>query len=337
MVTRAVATLLLVGACLAAPATTTPMHAYDRGSIVYIFEGNVWLVSPDGTAKRQVTADGTLDDPYRDPTQSDAGQILALRGDASMYRFGRDGVPLAPPVRLAALDNGTEGLAVSADGSRVAYVTTGTGTEIDSRWGTPSGTFLYGGTDVADLQGSPIEGGMGPNLLYPDWAAGDRLVAADGTDLYTYAIGDAATVWVSFGEGCLTDLDCPEGQEAYASLTQPVVSPDGRLLVYSYSPFFGEAGRRIATLTGLPPATVTTACLMPGQEHHAIPPTFAPDGTALAFDDVVFDPNTFETTQGQGIRVMKVDLEASDCGLSGADVILPGGTQPEWGPAEMGG
>jgi hypothetical protein len=279
-----------------------------------------------------------VDDPYRDPTQSDAGVILALRGHASMYRFGRDGRELAPPVQLAALENGTEGLAVSADGSQVAYVTTGTGTQIDPRWGTPTGIFLYGGTDVADIQGTPVEGGIGPNLLYPDWAAGDRLVVGDGSDLYTYAIGDdAATVWVSFRDGCVTDFDCPDGQEAYASLKEPVLSPDGRLLVYNYAPFFGDAGRRVSTLTGPPPAPVTTACLIPGQEHHAIPPTFAPDGSSLAFDDVVFDPATFETTEGQGIRVMEVDIRASDCGLSSARLVLPGGSQPDWGPAPIPG
>jgi hypothetical protein len=80
---------------------------------------------------------------------------------------------------------------------------------------------------------------------------------------------------------------------------------------------------------------VTTACLIPGQEHNAIPPTFAPDGSSLAFDDVVFDPETFETTEGQGIRVLGVDIRASDCGLSTARLVLPGGSQPDWGPAPI--
>lgn len=253
-----------------------------------------------------------------------------------MYELGRDGDSLAAAVTLAALDNGTEGLAASPDGSRVAFDTTGTGTVVDPRWGTPSGIFLYGGTDVANLDGTPVEGGIGPTLLYPDWVDEGRLVASDGVDLYTYAIGqDVATLWVSFSDGCATDFDCPKGQEAYASLMEPVLSPDGRLLAYTYGPFYGDAGRRIATLTGPPPAPVTTACLIPGQENNAIPPTFAPDGSALAFDDVVFDPDTFETTIGRGIFVMEVDPEAADCGLSTAVLVLPGGSQPDWGPAPI--
>jgi hypothetical protein len=315
-----------------------PARAQTPGSIVYILDGNVWLASPDGSTNRQITTDGTMDDPYRDPTQSDTGSIFALRHHASLHQLGRDGRQLAPPVTLASLDNGTEGLAASPDGSRVAFITTGTGTEVDPRWGTPTGMFLYGGTDVADLSGAPVDGGLGPNLLYPDWATGDRLVAADGSEIFTYAIGDdEATVWVSFTDGCVTELDCPEGQEAYASLTEPAVSPDGRLLLYTYDPFFGDKGRRIATMSGPPPAPVTTACLIPGQERHSIPPSFSPDGTALAFDDVVFDPDTFETTVGEGIRVMRVDLEAPDCGLSSATLVLPGGSQPDWGPAPIGG
>src|SRR4029079_13369879 len=149
------ATLLLVAAVFAFASPS--VLAQEPRSIVYIRDGNVWLASPDGITNRQCTADGTADDPYRDPTQSDAGVILALRGQASMYRFGRDGTALASPVRLTALDNGTEGLTVSADGSQVAYVTTGTGTQIDPRWGTPTGIFLYGRHDVAHITESHAE------------------------------------------------------------------------------------------------------------------------------------------------------------------------------------
>jgi hypothetical protein len=49
----------------------------------------------------------------------------------------------------------------------------------------------------------------------------------------------------------------------------------------------------------------------------------------------VFDPDTFETTVGEGIRVMTVDPGAPDCGLSGASLVLPGGSQPDWGPAPV--
>jgi hypothetical protein len=113
----------------------------------------------------------------------------------------------------------------------------------------------------------------------------------------------------------------------------PTASRDGRVLAYTDRPFFGPAGRRIATVEAPPPAPPADRCLIPGQEHHADAGSFAPDGSAFAHDDTVFDPDLFETVVGQGIFVMDIDLDAADCGLSSARLIIPGGAQPDWGPA----
>src|SRR5688572_4255447 len=123
-------------------------------------------------------------------------------------------------------------------------------------------------------------------MIFPDWVGADRLVVTDGVELYTYRPGlDGPSSWVSFTGGCVTDFDCPPGQGAYATISQPVVSQDGRRLAYTYQPLFGLPGRRIASLTAPPPAQVTDTCLLPGQETSLNPLTFSPDGATIAYDD----------------------------------------------------
>ena len=318
---RSVAALLLV-VCVATLTAPTAALAQGPGSIVYIYEGNVWLASPDGTTRRQVTADGTVDEPYRDPTQSDAGAILALRGHASMYRLGRDGRSLAAPVRLAALDNGTEGLAVSPGGSLVAYVTTGTGTTIDPRWGTPTGIYLYGGTDMADLRGTPVEGGIGPNLLYPEWAA--ERSAGRGRRERPLHVRDRRCRGHAVAElqGRMRHRFRLSGGSGGVRVPQ-------RARAQSRWPAPGLQLRSFLRRRGSPHRDAHGPTAGPSDDRvsdpgpgapRSIPPTFAPDGSALAFDDVVFDPATFETSAGLGIRVMEIDTGASDCGLSRAEL-----------------
>jgi hypothetical protein len=62
-------------------------------SIVYVApDGNVWLTTADGVTKRPVTADGTPSSPYRSPTQADDGTIVAARAEGrALHVFNRDG------------------------------------------------------------------------------------------------------------------------------------------------------------------------------------------------------------------------------------------------------
>jgi hypothetical protein len=313
--------------------TTATAPASGAGSLVYIMDFNVWLAAPDGTSARQLTNDGTESAGYRDPSQANSGAIFALRGSSSLVRIDRAGGGPGPAVQLATLENGAEGLSVSPNGTYLAYATTGFGTEIDPRFGTPVSTFLYGGTDIATTDGASLPGAALPSLLFPDWLDDSHLVAADGVSISFATVGTPATTWLITEGGCLIEFDCPSGTPAEASLSQPVVSADGTLLAYSYEPYFGPAGRRIASITGAPPAAPTEECLLTGQHDHHNPGTFSPDNSAFAFDDTIFDPAEFEVVPGQGLFVMDLDLEAVDCGLSTAQLIVPGATQPDWGPA----
>lgn len=318
----------------ATPLPTASTGTGAAGSLVYIAGNNIWLAAPDGSGARQLTADGVQGNAYHAPAQSDDGRIFALRGSRMFIQLDRQGRPLAEPVRLITLENGAEALAVAPDGTRVAYVTTGYGREIDPRFGTPSGTFLYGGMDVATLDGTSIEGAAASSLLYPDWVDNGQIVGADGVDLFVDDAGQSEPQrWVSYDDGCLIAFDCPAGKEAAASLSTPVVSGNGRVLAYSYKPYFGPAGRRMASLGAAPPALPSTRCVVPGQENYADPGTFAQDGSVFAYDDTNYMPETFEVVVGAGIHVFAVDLDTPDCGASSARLVIPGGSQPEWGQA----
>jgi hypothetical protein len=306
--------------------------ASSSGSIVYVLDGDIWIAAPDGSAARQLTRDGTTE-AYHDPSQADDGSIFALRGNSTLVHLDRAGQPIGSPVSLITLENGAGGLAGSPDGQHIAYVTTGFGTEIDPRFGTPVGTFIYGGTDVATPDGMSVPGAALASMLYPGWLGNDRLVLADGVNVYTASVGAEAETWITRDEGCLIEFDCPSGDPAQASLSIPAVNRNGTVLAYNTNPFFGPGGRVMAELEAAPPAAPVDRCLVEAHVSFNDTGSFRPDGGAYAFDDAQFDRDTFEETEATGVYVMDVDLGAPDCGASAARLIAAGGSQPDWGPA----
>src|SRR3954453_6110749 len=90
-------TLLVVAAVLAFAA---PAHA---ASVAYIDNHNLWLSSPDGTKKIQLTQSGDADHPWGQPSQGPDGKTVAYHSDAFqrddgstthrpvLYLYGADG------------------------------------------------------------------------------------------------------------------------------------------------------------------------------------------------------------------------------------------------------
>ena len=96
-------------------------------SLVYVKDGNLFSARPDGTDQRQLTQDGSPQDPYSSPSQADDGSIVAIRG-SRFHRFDRNGRSLGPPLdslltrKPAAIGAvGPFDARVSPDGSRIAY------------------------------------------------------------------------------------------------------------------------------------------------------------------------------------------------------------------------
>src|SRR3954447_3406845 len=305
------------------------------GSVVYGQASNIWLSAPDGSGARQLTSDGTDAAGYHDPSLADDGTVWAVKGSNALYHLDCAGHMVANPVTLPTLEHGAEGVAVSHDDRYIAYTTVGTGQYVDPRFGTPSGTFLYGGTDVANPDGTSVPGAVISSLLYPSWAGPTSLILADGVDLYFDSITTKPaqpTKWLSEQEGCLTDFDCPEGQGPAASLSNPTVSDDGSVGVYGYKPYFGPGGRRVSSAAGGVPGEPQTRCVIATSSDYSDNGSLNADGSAFFYDDTAFDSTTFESTVGQGIWSFDVNLDADDCGASKATLIVPGGSQPDWGP-----
>ncbi|MCD4536129.1 hypothetical protein LRP67_18725 [Nocardioides sp. cx-169] len=102
-------------------------RATASGTITYVRANNVWVANTDGSGARQVTSGGTASTPWYSPTESDAGQIVAGRGDL-IYRMDQWGKVLTtmdpPDLRSGGgqtLGGRLSSLAVSPDGATIAY------------------------------------------------------------------------------------------------------------------------------------------------------------------------------------------------------------------------
>jgi hypothetical protein len=90
-------TLLIAAAVLALAAGTA-----RASSVAYIDNNNLWLASPDGSQKVQLSQTGDADHPFGQPSQGPDGKTIAYHSDAFdadgttshrpvLYRFGADG------------------------------------------------------------------------------------------------------------------------------------------------------------------------------------------------------------------------------------------------------
>jgi len=297
---------------------------------VFVRDSNIWLAAPDGSGARQLTTDGD-EAGYHDPSQAPDGSIFVLRGTNQLHHLNRNGQQIADAVTLITLENGAEALEVAPDGAHLAYVTTGYGSIVDPRFGTPTGTFIYGGSDIATTDGVSVPDAASASMLFPSWLDAETVVVSDGVGVYVDRVGSDPQLWIDGNDGCLTEFDCPPGDKAQSSLSTSVVSPDGRVVAYLSSPYFGDGGRVMAPLVSSPPEQPGEGCLVTDQTGFSDPGSFSLDGAQFVFDDTRFDETTLETVVGQGVFVMDVDATADDCGASSARLIAPGGAQPDWG------
>src|SRR4051794_41430976 len=82
----------------AAPVANATVLTWIEGS-------NVWIATPDGSGKKQLTTAGTTESPYRSPTSDDQGVVVAAR-DQEYFRMDQNGTVLngnVAPMALSAL------------------------------------------------------------------------------------------------------------------------------------------------------------------------------------------------------------------------------------------
>lgn len=321
---RALLGALLLAALTAAPtavpdtAQATPTAAQSAadtaGTIVFIKNRNVWIARGDGSGARAVTTGGVAGDPWRSPTQSDDGVIVATRGPLlfRMDQWGTVKNVIDPPALVNTAGQPMDGTiaeaAISPDGRRIAY----TYTQYTCPIGASCAWRSVTGYTDATAPTPPTTYGSTP-FEHPSWVTNGRTLVAGGylsqLNLHDVGRGDAVH-WFDDSDMYADDTDLGNGE----------VSRDGRLLAAVRG--YGDDQQIIwyavngDVRTGRP-ALPTPLCWT--EKGAGITnPTWSPDGTALAIE------------QPQGIEIAR-DIR----GCGSISMALPGGSEPSWSAAGL--
>jgi hypothetical protein len=304
--------------------------AAEASSLVFLRpDGNVWLANADGTGLYQVTLDGTPANSYEAPSQADDGTIVTARGQ-QLYRLAQNGTVLSSFEPAVAFSLGLLDPEVSRDGTKVAYWTGYVGNSSCSEEvpaGTPGARFCF----TAEITSStgPVDFGAAlPFRSNPSWISPTRLVTAGSdTFLSTYDIGATGDVtWDNSGE-----QHDPELTAARDRLATTTGSGEETLTLY-------ETSGNPAT-DGPPPAVPTPICFIAQPSGGRFnDPTWAPGGGGLAWEAGDGDSST-APGPGEGIWIWNLgnsgDLDA-DCNTPlPSGPAIPGGSEPDWGPANV--
>lgn len=279
---------LTVGA-LAAPAAA---HA---ASVAYIENGNILLASPDGSAKVQLTTNGTLQEPWLAVAQAPTGVTVGVyQGDPvgkdprlqRLKVWDRNGIPVRDvPLASRATPAAPErplSLEISDDGAWVAdeYEYCVPGTVLGSPDACAS---LARGTWFSSTTGSPR--GDAPDAPGGRQATffGSRLVVSDGQRILAQpAPGGAgtagATPWIAPAAGLAyrrADVP-PAGGKVAVEVFNGAVAAKNAIAVI---PFSGDVG------TGS--ADADQGCTMGAPEvtGNAFAAAWSPDGAQIAWRD----------------------------------------------------
>ena len=296
---------------------TTPQGATTLpGSIVLLKDYNVWLVRPDGTGLVQVTKDGTFASQYYSPSMADDGTIAVGKGQ-EIVRLRQSGTVLNridPPPLTNSVGQPQDGVptsvAISPDGTRIAWSTTSATCPVAAECGARSVT---GVTSASVLTPPTTTSYFGD----PSWLSNTRLMVHGGygSQMMLQDVGGSPQHWFDDREVFSSDTDLGDGW----------VSRDGRVLVARRG--YGSAARIFTYRTaGDPrsgdPATLATPSpdCATNEDAKLSDPTLAPDGSAFA------------TAEVDGVSVMTL---AATCETNQAWLLVPGATEPFWSPAAI--
>jgi len=229
--------------CAAAPPA-------DAAPILFVRDGDIWVVEPDGSNPRCVVdMPGPL---YRPRWSPKMRRILCDDGNDLLYCDAAGG-------NVINLTDGASGHQVmgcwSPDGSFIAYCD-------DSDGDYEIWTMRADGNGARQITDNSCDD------LWPIWSPdGRRLAFSSGDtnkDIYTVNLDGSRLINVTASE----DFD----------EMQPSWSPDGRRLAFTQAPV-GEESRRIATCA----VDGGDLQVLTGANLSAETPAFSPDGRSLAF------------------------------------------------------
>jgi len=293
--------------------------AASADSIVFIKDANVWLANGDGTGLYQVTLDGTAEQPYRVPAQADDGTIVASHRD-EIVRMRQNGAVVGtidpePLVNSAGhpVDGPPVNLAVSPDGTRIAYSLTGYECPVGADCMARSVTAF---TAADTLTPASTWGSL--HRRNPSFVGNARTLVFGGYggQVNVHDLGDPVeTHWFDdydvYGQADATDLGDGElNRQGSALAAIRSYGPEAHLIWYATS---GDAG------AAKPPAVPSPLCKTGAQEGLA-GPTWAPDGERLAF------------AAPDGIWTLRA---TADCASAAPALLIGGASQPDWGPAAV--
>ncbi len=320
MTRKTITAALAAGVCLAAPVASA-----EADSIAYIKDHNVWVANPDGTGQHRVTSDGTADWTYRSPSQADDGTIVAAQG-TDIVRLRQNGTVLSkfdPPDTTDSAGQIIGGhpvqVAVTPDGSKIAYSyyqgNCPPGVSCGVRYVT-----LYSYAD----RSTPVETFGKLYRNNPSWVSNDRLLAFGGflrqVNHDVPGGGDESDVhWFDDEEmfGLENSEDLGDGELSRQGDRLATVRSYGE---NTHLMFYKVTENVIAGATSGPP---TYACNT-GNEATLDNPSWSPDGGRIAF------------AHKEGIEVLPLPSVEEGCpGASSGTVVIPGGAEPDWGPAAV--
>jgi WD40-like Beta Propeller Repeat len=314
-------------------------------SIVYAKQGNLYLTSPDGSKRYQVTSGGG----YSSPSQADNGMIGALRY-GKLVRLDRHGHMLNRPVA----GMGSPGTAsthsiggpyeprISPDGKRFYYYfyveTSWDDSENDIRW---IDTGSYGTWTWADHFTSPAtESEYSKLLTQAEWVANDRVLGTMGfwMNMWTWQLGTGHGFTSSSAQWWFGLQDPPDdwGVAAYHWYSDPALSRDGTKLAMTDGD--GDDSQLLIAATHGPAwsghapypepdyvgqqsdlAAPTLECATARGKY--VNPTWSRDGRTLAYGS------------SDGVHVLGVP--SLTCSAMTERLLVRGGSDPAFGPADV--
>lgn len=309
---------------LAAVAATLLVAAAPAGasSLVYVKDGNVWVAAPDGSHQTQVTRDGSPGDPYSSPTQADDGTIVAVRGKgdgSKLYRMAQDGRLLNQPFGVASPLGTISGASVSPDGSTVAYWYV---SAVAPGYGYGLQTEAATAYTAADHFAPPPGSGQQREFREPSWLSNGRTLLMDNNLVGFDDVGggdDSTTSWFSS-----YDFD-PNANDS-RDFHHGVVTRQGDKLAVAERSAEPGVPDHLALFTvpaGAPPAKPVPACTRDASGQLGAL-SWSPDGTQLAY------------SEPDGIHVDTIPGLADCTKLTTAGLVIPGASDPSWGPADVG-